>query len=222
VKTDERAAAATAAEPAEEAMAEDGPAAAPAVADAKPAADAAAEAGPPAAAATAVVAVAPVAAPTVTKREAPHKESAEEAAARRRAEVNLLRRAAALREAQAKAVRAASMPAYNVPRTRCHWDFVLAEMAWMATDFAGERLWKMCAAAELGAAAAAANGAPQVRKVAQEEARRATVARATAGITGACASSTRAVRHCTPQNPRADACCLPALLRAAAQSFGCA
>jgi hypothetical protein len=179
VKMDDRAAAATAAEPAEEAGVDGLAAAAPVVADAKLSADAKPAADTAATAAVAVVAPA-------AKREAPHKESAEEAAARRRTEVNLLRRAAALREAQAKAVRAANMPAYHVPRTRCHWDYVLAEMAWMAVDFAGERLWKMSAATELCAAAAATNGAPQVRKVAEEEARRAAAARATAGITGAC------------------------------------
>ncbi|XP_031405260.1 chromatin modification-related protein EAF1 B-like [Punica granatum] len=32
---------------------------------------------------------------------------------------------------------------------RCHWNFVLEEMAWLANDFAQERIWKMTAAAQL-------------------------------------------------------------------------
>ncbi|KAF8088527.1 hypothetical protein N665_0538s0025 [Sinapis alba] len=34
-------------------------------------------------------------------------------------------------------------------RTRSQWDFVLEEMAWMANDFAQERLWKMTAAMQI-------------------------------------------------------------------------
>nr|CAD1828645.1 unnamed protein product [Ananas comosus var. bracteatus] len=34
-------------------------------------------------------------------------------------------------------------------RQKCHWDFVLEEMAWMANDFMQERLWKNAAAAQL-------------------------------------------------------------------------
>ncbi|XP_030454694.1 chromatin modification-related protein EAF1 B [Syzygium oleosum] len=34
-------------------------------------------------------------------------------------------------------------------RQKSHWDFVLEEMAWLANDFAQERLWKMTAAAQL-------------------------------------------------------------------------
>ncbi|GMJ09005.1 hypothetical protein like AT3G24880 [Hibiscus trionum] len=34
-------------------------------------------------------------------------------------------------------------------RRKSHWDFVLEEMAWLANDFAQERLWKMTAAAQL-------------------------------------------------------------------------
>ena len=83
---------------------------------------------------------------SVPPSDEPRKETVEEAAARRRAEMNVLRRASALREAQAKATRAAETPPYEAPRGRCHWDYVLAEMAWMAADFAGERLWKLCAA----------------------------------------------------------------------------
>ncbi|XP_020081274.1 chromatin modification-related protein EAF1 B-like, partial [Ananas comosus] len=39
----------------------------------------------------------------------------------------------------------------NLPldQRRCHWDFVLKEMAWMANDFVQERLWKSAAAAKL-------------------------------------------------------------------------
>ncbi|URD79467.1 HSA [Musa troglodytarum] len=34
-------------------------------------------------------------------------------------------------------------------RQKCHWDFVLEEMAWMANDFMQERLWKISAAAQV-------------------------------------------------------------------------
>ncbi|XP_038704899.1 chromatin modification-related protein EAF1 B-like isoform X2 [Tripterygium wilfordii] len=34
-------------------------------------------------------------------------------------------------------------------RRKSHWDFVLEEMAWLANDFAQERLWKMTAAAQV-------------------------------------------------------------------------
>ncbi|PPR86594.1 hypothetical protein GOBAR_AA34098 [Gossypium barbadense] len=34
-------------------------------------------------------------------------------------------------------------------RRKSHWDFVLEEMAWLANDFAQERLWKMTAATQL-------------------------------------------------------------------------
>ncbi|KAJ0248926.1 Chromatin modification-related protein EAF1 B [Hirschfeldia incana] len=34
-------------------------------------------------------------------------------------------------------------------REKCQWDFVLEEMAWLANDFAQERLWKMTAAAQI-------------------------------------------------------------------------
>ncbi|KAK1355983.1 Helicase/SANT-associated [Heracleum sosnowskyi] len=35
-------------------------------------------------------------------------------------------------------------------RRKSHWDFVLEEMAWLANDFAQERLWKISAAAQIG------------------------------------------------------------------------
>ncbi|XP_072959370.1 chromatin modification-related protein EAF1 B-like isoform X2 [Typha angustifolia] len=34
-------------------------------------------------------------------------------------------------------------------RQKCHWDFVLEEMAWMANDFMQERLWKTTAASQV-------------------------------------------------------------------------
>ncbi|KAK1351810.1 Helicase/SANT-associated [Heracleum sosnowskyi] len=35
-------------------------------------------------------------------------------------------------------------------RRRSHWEFVLEEMAWLANDFAQERMWKISAAAQIG------------------------------------------------------------------------
>ncbi|KAF5954653.1 hypothetical protein HYC85_007509 [Camellia sinensis] len=40
-----------------------------------------------------------------------------------------------------------TMPLEN--RWKSHWDFVLEEMAWLANDFAQERLWKITAAAQV-------------------------------------------------------------------------
>ncbi|GMI66377.1 hypothetical protein like AT3G24880 [Hibiscus trionum] len=40
-----------------------------------------------------------------------------------------------------------ALPSEN--QRKSHWDFVLEEMAWLANDFAQERLWKMTAAAQL-------------------------------------------------------------------------
>lgn len=34
----------------------------------------------------------------------------------------------------------------EAPRPRAHWDYLLEEMQWMATDFAQERRWKVAAA----------------------------------------------------------------------------
>ena len=130
----------------------------------------------------------------------------EEAASRRRTEANLLRRAAAIREAQAKAVLAAETPPYELPRARCHWDYVLAEMAWMAVDFAGERIWKLNAAAQLGAAAVAAKGSPKMKKLHEDDARKIVAARAAACVTGASrgVASQRAV---SPRSPLARRPC---------------
>ncbi|XP_054782883.1 chromatin modification-related protein EAF1 B-like isoform X1 [Prosopis cineraria] len=40
-----------------------------------------------------------------------------------------------------------TLPTQN--HRKCHWGFVLEEMAWMANDYAQERLWKITAAAQL-------------------------------------------------------------------------
>lgn len=34
----------------------------------------------------------------------------------------------------------------EAPRPKSHWDYLLEEMQWMATDFAQERRWKLAAA----------------------------------------------------------------------------
>ncbi len=38
------------------------------------------------------------------------------------------------------------------PRNKCHWDFLLEEMAWMSNDFRRERKWKMDAARKISKA----------------------------------------------------------------------
>ncbi|XP_048369923.1 E1A-binding protein p400 isoform X5 [Sphaerodactylus townsendi] len=37
----------------------------------------------------------------------------------------------------------------EAPRPKSHWDYLLEEMQWMATDFAQERMWKMAAAKKM-------------------------------------------------------------------------
>lgn len=56
----------------------------------------------------------------------------------------------------------------EAPRPRAHWDYLLEEMQWMATDFAQERRWKVAAAKKVGwrrAAGAVALGALRCREV---------------------------------------------------------
>ncbi|XP_050206923.1 chromatin modification-related protein EAF1 B-like isoform X2 [Mercurialis annua] len=56
------------------------------------------------------------------------------------------------RSIEAKRKRIAELHVGTVPlesRRKCNWDFVLEEMAWLANDFAQERLWKMTAAAQI-------------------------------------------------------------------------
>ncbi|XVF21383.1 hypothetical protein REPUB_Repub12eG0085800 [Reevesia pubescens] len=53
---------------------------------------------------------------------------------------------------EAKQKRIAELSIGTLPlenRRKSHWDFVLEEMAWLANDFAQERLWKMTAAAQV-------------------------------------------------------------------------
>ncbi|XP_042376811.1 chromatin modification-related protein EAF1 B-like isoform X1 [Zingiber officinale] len=62
---------------------------------------------------------------------------------------------AILKEAQlieARLKRAGELPTSSVhleKHQKCHWDFVLQEMAWMANDFMQERLWKTTAASQV-------------------------------------------------------------------------
>jgi hypothetical protein len=54
----------------------------------------------------------------------------------------------------------------NLPRRRkTHWDHVLQEMAWMATDFIEERKWKLSAARTLGSTMLAPGFVPISRKL---------------------------------------------------------
>ncbi|XP_015892402.3 chromatin modification-related protein EAF1 B isoform X2 [Ziziphus jujuba] len=56
------------------------------------------------------------------------------------------------RTIEAKRKRIAELSVRSLPleiRRKSHWDFVLEEMAWLANDFAQERLWKMTAAAQI-------------------------------------------------------------------------
>mmetsp|Transcript_38159 Transcript_38159/g.71540 ORF Transcript_38159/g.71540 Transcript_38159/m.71540 type:complete len:1129 (+) Transcript_38159:281-3667(+) len=51
-------------------------------------------------------------------------------------------------------------PSPQPPRLRCHWDYVLLEMNWLAIDFAGERRWRAAAARDAARMAAAAAELP--------------------------------------------------------------
>ncbi|GFQ02709.1 helicase srcap [Phtheirospermum japonicum] len=65
-----------------------------------------------------------------------------------------------LKEAQiieAKRKRIAELSIATAPkriRLKSHWDYVLEEMAWLANDFAQERVWKIAAAAQISSRAA--------------------------------------------------------------------
>ncbi|PIN08215.1 Nucleoplasmin ATPase [Handroanthus impetiginosus] len=67
-----------------------------------------------------------------------------------------------LKEAQiieAKQKRIAELSIATSPKKIClktHWDYVLEEMSWLANDFAQERVWKITAAAQIGARVALA------------------------------------------------------------------
>eukprot|EP00242_Pyramimonas_sp_CCMP2087_P009977 CAMPEP_0198201338 /NCGR_PEP_ID=MMETSP1445-20131203/4092_1 /TAXON_ID=36898 /ORGANISM="Pyramimonas sp., Strain CCMP2087" /LENGTH=464 /DNA_ID=CAMNT_0043871593 /DNA_START=383 /DNA_END=1774 /DNA_ORIENTATION=+ len=63
-----------------------------------------------------------------------------------------------------------SPPAAEPPVMRCHWDYVLVEMKWLAIDFAGERLWKGHSASQIARLAAAAAREPNfgLRKTGNE------------------------------------------------------
>ncbi|KAK3021641.1 hypothetical protein RJ639_046365 [Escallonia herrerae] len=53
---------------------------------------------------------------------------------------------------QAKRKRIAELSVATLPlenRRKSHWQYVLDEMAWLANDFAQERLWKITAAAQI-------------------------------------------------------------------------
>ncbi|MFQ6620425.1 hypothetical protein Gotur_001275, partial [Gossypium turneri] len=53
-------------------------------------------------------------------------------------------------EAKRKRIAELSVASLSVENCqKSHWDFVLEEMAWLANDFAQERLWKMTAAAQI-------------------------------------------------------------------------
>ncbi|CAA0825759.1 Chromatin modification-related protein EAF1 A [Striga hermonthica] len=58
---------------------------------------------------------------------------------------------------EAKRKRIAELSVANSPkkiRLKSHWDYVLEEMAWLANDFAQERIWKIAAAAQMSSRAA--------------------------------------------------------------------
>ncbi|CAA0815199.1 Chromatin modification-related protein EAF1 A [Striga hermonthica] len=58
---------------------------------------------------------------------------------------------------EAKRKRIAELSVTNSPkktRLKSHWDYLLEEMAWLANDFAQERIWKIASAAQLSSKAA--------------------------------------------------------------------
>ena len=104
---------------------------------------------------TAPAADAPPDAPTPDpETEAKAKAEAEAAAAARAADDAALAAGARVRATRAALAHAFSRPATTPPRPPDHWDYVLAEAAWMKADFDGERAWKQAAAAACARAAA--------------------------------------------------------------------
>ncbi|KAJ7538465.1 hypothetical protein O6H91_11G049100 [Diphasiastrum complanatum] len=62
----------------------------------------------------------------------------------------ILERAKVVKNSQDQIAKWASRKAMpELSKRKCHWEFVLEEVAWMANDFMKERLWKMSAAAQL-------------------------------------------------------------------------
>ncbi|RWR83969.1 chromatin modification-related protein EAF1 B-like protein isoform X1 [Cinnamomum micranthum f. kanehirae] len=58
-------------------------------------------------------------------------------------------------EASSKRISQLSLgDSHSVKRRKCHWDFVLEEMAWLSNDFMQERIWKITAAAHVSHCAA--------------------------------------------------------------------
>jgi hypothetical protein len=53
---------------------------------------------------------------------------------------------------------------YGGNRRKSHWDYVLIEMRWMASDFAAERDWKLETARQCARMSAACEGVPKVRE----------------------------------------------------------
>ena len=67
---------------------------------------------------------------------------------RRVEEDAILQKAQIAKAAIAARVASARPPAPTPPRNRAHWDYVMAEMAWLAHDVAQERRWRKKACAK--------------------------------------------------------------------------
>ena len=97
--------------------------------------------------------------------EAKAKAEAEAVAAARAADDAALAAGARVRATRAALAHAFSRPATTPPRPPDHWDYVLAEAAWMKADFDGERAWKRAAAAACARGAARVDWPSELKPV---------------------------------------------------------
>eukprot|EP00850_Spirogloea_muscicola_P003444 SM000014S00232 [mRNA] locus=s14:61482:70026:- [translate_table: standard] len=99
-------------------------------------------------------------------------------AARKAREDFILEEAEAIKAAQRQRQDwARRRPAPETPRRKCQWDYVLEEMAWLANDFAQERLWKRAAAAQVSRWVAQARRPEEFRQRELEQQQRCAAAR---------------------------------------------
>eukprot|EP00897_Mesotaenium_endlicherianum_P002831 jgi/Mesen1/2576/ME000162S01705 len=95
------------------------------------------------------------------------------AAAKKVHEACILEEAEAIKAATKKNLEwARKRTAIVVSRCLCLWDYMLEEMAWMAVDFAQERMWKVAAAAQVARWAVVKPSAVVVKRQGADRARR--------------------------------------------------
>ncbi|XP_057781085.1 chromatin modification-related protein EAF1 B-like isoform X1 [Salvia miltiorrhiza] len=69
-------------------------------------------------------------------------------------EDSILKEAQIIEAKRKRIAQLSAMTSVRKIRPKSHWDYVLEEMAWLANDFAQERVWKIAAAAQISSRAA--------------------------------------------------------------------